>query len=413
MKKPTLLLFVLLLMVGAAAFSGQGRSGKNPDSVDLHISVEERNPFTHLRVGAGVDFQFAIVSDRTGGHRTQIFSQAIKKLDLLQPEFVVSVGDLIEGSRKREVLQQEWKEFDGFVKKLSMPFFYVAGNHDVGNPDSDRFWAEKLGRRHYQFVYRDVLFLVLNSEDPPGSSALGDKQLAWARQVLTENAKARWTLVFVHKPLWVGDAKKANWLALEEALGDRPYTVFCGHVHRFQKFMRNGRNYYQLATTGGVSRMRGIEQGEFDHITWVTMKKDGPLLAHVMLDAVLPEDLRPVATDEPGVARELMPTHPARGQAHYKGTPIPGAVVVLHPLNAKSKAKRADGVVHADGTFALTTYKAGDGAVEGEYAVTATWRRSVGGKTVNLLPDRYASPATSGLRTTIRPGENRLMLELK
>ena len=26
-------------------------------------------------------------------------------------------------------------------------------------------WAEELGRSYYHFVYRDVLFLVLNSED--------------------------------------------------------------------------------------------------------------------------------------------------------------------------------------------------------------------------------------------------------
>ena len=29
-------------------------------------------------------------------------------------------------------------------------------------------WKEKFGRSHYEFVYRDVLFLSLNSEDVPG-----------------------------------------------------------------------------------------------------------------------------------------------------------------------------------------------------------------------------------------------------
>ena len=44
-----------------------------------------------------MDFQFAIVSDRTGGHRTGVFSRAMHQVNLLQPEFVMSVGDLIEG----------------------------------------------------------------------------------------------------------------------------------------------------------------------------------------------------------------------------------------------------------------------------------------------------------------------------
>src|SRR5262249_25774926 len=116
---------------------------------------EERNPVTHLRWNeADGDFQFAIVSDRTGGHRANIFAQAVHKLNLLQPAFVVSVGDLIEGGKKTDAqYQSEWAEFDGFVSKLTMPFFYVAGNHDTGVKESAKFWDDKLGRRHYNFVY--------------------------------------------------------------------------------------------------------------------------------------------------------------------------------------------------------------------------------------------------------------------
>ena len=43
------------------------------------------------------EFQFAIVSDRTGGARKGVFERAVKALNLLRPEFVMSVGDLIEG----------------------------------------------------------------------------------------------------------------------------------------------------------------------------------------------------------------------------------------------------------------------------------------------------------------------------
>ncbi len=68
--------------------------------------------------------------------------------------------------------------------------------------------------------------------------------------------------------------------------------MFCGHVHRYQMFDRNGTNYYQLATTGGGSRLRGVEYGEFDHVAWVTMKKDAPLIANVMLDGILPANLK-------------------------------------------------------------------------------------------------------------------------
>ena len=52
------------------------------------------------------------VSDRTGGHRARIFSQAVEQINLLQPAFVVSVGDLIEGYTKDTTkLADQWTEF--------------------------------------------------------------------------------------------------------------------------------------------------------------------------------------------------------------------------------------------------------------------------------------------------------------
>ena len=47
-------------------------------------------------------FQFAIVADRTGGRRPGVFANAIRKLNLLQPDFVMSIGDLIEGDTDNE-----------------------------------------------------------------------------------------------------------------------------------------------------------------------------------------------------------------------------------------------------------------------------------------------------------------------
>ena len=64
-------------------------------SGDLKIDVEGKNPWTNLRLNNDPrEFRFAVISDRTGGHRPQVFSKAIERLNLLQPEFVVTVGDL-------------------------------------------------------------------------------------------------------------------------------------------------------------------------------------------------------------------------------------------------------------------------------------------------------------------------------
>jgi hypothetical protein len=404
MSRAFLVGLVVLALGGAIAFSG-GRF----IIPGLVFQTEAVNPVTHLRFAdASKEFSFAIVSDRTGGHRANIFSQAVEKLNLMQPQFVVSVGDLVEGTSKSDKdIAGQWKEFDGYVAKLTMPFFYVAGNHDLKSAAMEKFWEGKLGRRYYHFVYRDVLFLILNTEDPPGGfGSIGKEQVAYVAKTLADNAEVRWTLVFLHRPIWSGSSTARNgWADVERHLAGRNYTVFAGHVHRFQKFVRQGMNYYQLATTGGSSLVRGPEFGEFDHITWITMKSTGPTIGHLMLDAILTEDLKEIATNEPGSKKERKPTHPVLGKLYFDGTPAPGAVVYLDPVD--KSGMKASGVVEADGSFRLTTYKGFDGAVAGDYKVSVTWKDAATGK--SLLPKSYAGE----LRAKVQAGDNRLTFELK
>lgn len=256
-------------------------------------------PWSHLEVNNDPDnFQFAIVTDRTGGHRDGVFMDAVKKLNLLQPEFVVSVGDLIEGyTRNEERIYMEWDEFNGFIKKLEMPFFYVPGNHDYINDVMARIWEEKFGPSYYHFVYRDVLFLCLNSEEATRGSNMGGiekPQYDYIKKALEENQDVKWTLLFMHQPLWILDNTR-YWKDVEQLLSDREHTVFAGHHHHYVKYTRNNSNYFMLATTGGTSQLRGPNFGEFDHVVWVTMTEEGPVVANLLLEGIWNED---VVTEE-------------------------------------------------------------------------------------------------------------------
>lgn len=416
MKQLLVPLAVVLLVCAAVAVSRQDTP------TGLSVETQPRNPWTHSKINNDpAAFQFAIVSDRTGGHRAQVFSRAVDRLNLMQPEFVVSVGDLIEGGKKTaEQIKAEWTEFDGYVKKLTMPFFYVPGNHDVGNVDNDKIWQQRLGRRHYHFVYKDVLFLCLNTDDPPGTGSpqLSKEQVDYAQKALAENKAVRWTLVFLHKPIWTAaDLDKRGWTAVERALAGRPYTVFCGHVHRYRKYVRQGRNYYQLATTGGGSKMRGLPYGEFDHVVWVTMKPDGPVLANVMLDGILGDELQVPASAEEGVKVTRVPTVPVRGVVYCDGVPVPGAFVTFSHTDEKTKRTiRADAISEADGSFVPSTYAANDGLPGLKFQVTVVQRRpfltAEGKSGPNLLPARYAQAATSGLEVDVKEG-GEVKFELK
>lgn len=254
---------------------------------DENVSGEKR-PWTNLEAKNNPEnFQFIIVTDRTGGHRPGVFMDGVRKINLMQPEFVMSVGDLIEGyTEDLERLDHELTEFNGFTEQLDMPFFYLPGNHDISNLVMKEEWEKRFGPTYYHFKYKDVLFLCLNSEDPP-SSQMSEEQVAYAKKALEENQDVRWTLVFIHKPLWnYGDPAENGWAALEIALKDRPHNVFAGHTHHYFKHVRNDQEYIVLATMGGGSQLRGPNYGEFDHFMWVTMTDDGPRIANLMLDGI-------------------------------------------------------------------------------------------------------------------------------
>jgi 3',5'-cyclic AMP phosphodiesterase CpdA len=414
MKRLLLAATTVGMLLLAVAFSGSQTPTKPPAAPvgELQVEVNGRNPWTHLRVNNDPsDFRFAIVSDRTGGHRAKIFSRAIDQLNLMQPEFVVSVGDLIEGYKEDpEKVAAEWREFQSYVHRLQMPFFYVPGNHDVANPYLRKQWEEKFGKTYYHFVYRDVLFLVLNSNDAGKTEGImSAEQIAWAKKVLEQNT-SRWTIVLLHNPLWaVADIEKSGFHEIEKALGDRPYTVFAGHVHRYQKFVRNGRNYYQLATTGGSSKIRGLRYGEFDHIAWITMKKDGPTIANVMLDGIYPEDMRLPASEELGTEiTGRKATAAVKGTVFLDGCPLPDARITFYDVaDPKKPARRADAIADVDATFVMSSYTAFDGVPPGDYVVTVTATGP------NKVPAHYAKPETSVLKVTVTKGANEFTLELK
>ena len=265
---------------------------------ELKIQQSGRvNPWTHLNLYNDRDnFQFAIVADRTGGHRPGVFADAVEKLNLLKPEFVICIGDLIEGyTDDIAKLDRQWQEFDSLANKLQMPFFYLPGNHDITNKVMAEKWRERLGASYYHFVYRDVLFLCLNTEDTD-NRYISDRQVDYVSNVLTDNPpeRVRWTLVFMHEPMWLG-ASYENWQELEYLLQDRDYTVFAGHAHRYGKSIRDGKRYYILATTGGsgsdsAHRPAGLSQCQFDHVVWVTMTDDGPVMANLLLEGILSDE---------------------------------------------------------------------------------------------------------------------------
>lgn len=118
-------------------------------------------------------------------------------------------------------------------------------------------------------------------------------------------------------------------------------------------------------------------------------------------------------------------TAPVSGTVKQKGAPVEGATVIFSPVG-QSSGRAASGKTDATGKFTLTTLKAGDGALPGDYEVTVT-KIETTGKTFtgeeareyyskfqkpppapqskSVLPEKYSKAAASGLKATVKKGD--------
>ncbi len=309
---------VVLASVGCS-----DRTGIPEDQVFQHDVTGQVVPWTNEAFDTADDkFTFAVFSDLTGGERDNVFEIAIAQLSLLRPEFIMNVGDLIEGGTENlDEIDEQWTSFDDRVDRATATVFFVAGNHDLTGAVMQQVWVQRHGRRYYHFVYKNVLFLVLDTEDntperaqeifearshalviakeqgwdafsetdyarmpenPAGNISVQQSQ--YFQDVIAANPDVRWTFMFMHKAAWKREDVQ-TFAAIEQSFGERPYTVFNGHVHAYDHEVRNGRDYIRLATTGGVQLAK--HGRSVDHVTLVTVSENGADIANLLMNGIL------------------------------------------------------------------------------------------------------------------------------
>lgn len=281
------------------------------------------------------EFHFAVVADRTGGERKGYFGKAMDCLNLLRPAFVMSVGDLIQGGGAGEAdLREQWRELNDFVNRLEMPFFYVVGNHDIwtgfngmspARKVSIDLWKEQFGTNtYYNFTYKGCHFVCLNSMDehdyyPPRTPGLSQRQLDWAAREILSRRDARWTFIFLHKPL---DLTSDRWLEFERRIGGCDFSVFMGDWHNHCTAVRNGKKFFMIGTTGGghaKSVEDDLRNGHMDSVTWVTVTKKGPVVSNIALSGIYGDTIRTCATTQGWIETPLdYPSHLSEPSAKYK-----------------------------------------------------------------------------------------------
>jgi 3',5'-cyclic-AMP phosphodiesterase len=172
------------------------------------------------------------------------------------PAFVLHTGDLTHLSRASEfdTLQQ-------VLSELSVPVFYVPGEHDVLEDDGkgylERFGKGTLGAGWHSFDKGGVHFIglvnVVNLK-AGGLGTLGSEQLEWLESDVKRLSSSTPVVVFAHIPLWsiypdwgwgTDDSERA--LSYLKRFGS--VSVLNGHIHQVMQKVEGHVTFHTAMST--------------------------------------------------------------------------------------------------------------------------------------------------------------------
>ncbi len=173
-----------------------------------------------------------------------------------QPSFVLHTGDLTHLSKPAEfdTLQQ-------VLGELSMPVFYVPGEHDVLEDDGksyrQRFGKGTQGAGWHSFDQGGIHFIglvnVVNLK-AGGLGSLGAEQLEWLEKDVKRLKSSTPIVVFAHIPLWSvypawgwGTDDSAQALAYLKRFGS--VSVLNGHIHQVMQKVEGHVSFHTAMST--------------------------------------------------------------------------------------------------------------------------------------------------------------------
>lgn len=255
-------------------------------------------------------FGFVVFGDRTGGppEGISVLAQAVADTNLLDPDLVFTVGDLVNGYNADEAWKAQAAEFKATMQKLRMPWFPVAGNHDI-------YWRGKgpkpagehegnyeatFGPLWYAVQHKQCWFLALYSDegnpatgektfDKPECQRMSEAQFTWLADTLQKAKGARHVFVFLHHPRWLSQYGD-DWERVHALLAKagNVTAVFAGHIHRMRfDGVRDGIQYYTVASVGAFLDFEAPQAGFLHEYHVVTVRPTGISVAAIPVGTVI------------------------------------------------------------------------------------------------------------------------------
>ncbi|MCP4837311.1 MAG: hypothetical protein GY895_21405 [Phycisphaera sp.] len=245
----------------------------------------------------------AILPDRTTGEDWGLphLDRAVTDLNLLRPDAVFCVGDLVQGyTRDPGTWDREVDEYLAIMDRLDAAFWPTAGNHDVisGNRDAgDRTFAdryrERFGPLHYAVELEHGTIVVLFSDEnlDGGEVDISEAQVEWLEGVLGGADPARPIVLLMHRPLW--RYEQVDWANRVHPMLARHGVdaVVAGHFHALHRDEDlDGVEYHLLGVCGGAIDQHPLT-GQFNHLTLLDLgPEDEVHIRHLPSGVMLPDD---------------------------------------------------------------------------------------------------------------------------
>lgn len=235
--------------------------------------------------------RFVVLGDRAGGEQRGVFEDILCQVKTLSPDFVVSIGDLIDGYTRDSIyLNSMWNEFNVMRKSLGITFYASPGNHDISNEIMEKKWIDYWGYKYKSMLIENNMFWFINTEDVRGGG-LSETQIEYFKKAFDDYDKSGWIYIFMHRPLWK-DAENSGYIKILQMFDDFDNViVFGGHEHHYVKNVINDIEHYMLSTSGGGNNLRDNSLGEFHHFMYVTMDYTKPIVSNVLYNGVISNDI--------------------------------------------------------------------------------------------------------------------------
>lgn len=218
-----------------------------------------------------------IIEDALRRQPNPNFLENIEEINLLKPEAVFMIGDLVYGyDEDKEIVEEEWKKFEEALRLLKVPYYLVPGNHEIfGEEYAVELYKKYAGPTYWAQVIGNKLYIALNTEELGYEASLSPAEIEFLKTTLEKYRDVKKKFILMHRPLWWEYEDHNLWMSKIHPLLLKygVEAVFAGHYHQYEYREINGIKY--IVTGGGGAEASGEElNGAFNHFVYVKEKPD-------------------------------------------------------------------------------------------------------------------------------------------